>query len=885
MFAASKTSAGASTPPAPTTDPYFDYVTMLLHGDGNNGGQNQTFIDSASNFPITVTGTPTQGTFSPYNDSGYSVYFDGNGDSLSTSTLPALGTADFTFECWVYANDWGSSSQSVLFGNAFATGNFQVYIERSTSSIKWQMYTQGTSASPAFTLNQWNHVAVVRSGTTVLLFLNGTLVNTTTAITNSISSSTFSIGSRAAALYFPGHISNLRLTPGVVLYSSNFTPSVTPLNTTANTVLLACASEKFEDLSARNTTLTKSGDASVSQFSPYKNYTKQQVSYSNWFGGGSNNYFDLPNNTAFDQFGAWTLECWLYKTTVGASYIYSQNTTNFLQLSTNASNFIVIDRSGVGGLITSTNAITINTWIHVALVSDGTNMKLFVDGVQSGSTASVGTQAASASTVRIGAYQGTGAIGFAGSISNLRLVKGTALYTSNFTPPTSPLTAISGTALLTCKDYIFYDNSSNAFTITATGNAQPVKGNPFGYTSTATIGYSTLTNAGSAYFDGATGGLNFKDYFNQNGYNFAGNFQFEAWVYPTANDASGSTMLFSSIGQNTYVQYNASTGSVAFVVSGTTIIAATGTAVKIGMWNHIMVNRSGSTCRLFVNGQFLNTGTSSASINISSFGYYANSGSGYEINGYATGFLLYDYNPSSLGPIITQQFQPRTVVPSYSSGLQFRLTMANGQIIDNAQQNDLLTVGNAQINTSVKKYGTGSIAFDGAGDFLYGNNQPTVLMGLSNFTVEAWVNPNSFGATYNPIIANAILNVSTAADLQYFLYLDGTGKPTFKAYSGSTAYTVASSSAISTGSWTFIAAVRNGSTLTLYVNGVSVATTSIGTVSLNGSTLAILRCGAYQETGTFYYLNGYIDELRVTRGIARYTTNFTPPTAAFPNYA
>ena len=885
MFAASKTSARATTPPAPTTDSYFDYVTMLLHGDGNSGGQNQTFIDSTSNFPITVTGTPTQGTFSPYNDSGYSVYFDGNGDYLTTGTLPALGTADFTFECWVYANDWGSSSQGVLFGNTFTTGNFQVYIERATSSFKWQLYTQGISTSPAFTLNQWNHIAIVRSGTNVLSFLNGTLVNTTTGITNSVSSSTFTIGSRGAALYLPGYISNLRLTPGIALYSSNFTPSATPLNTTANTSLLVCASQRFEDLSGANTTITKSGDAAISQFSPYKNYTKQPVSYSNWFGGGSNNYFDLPNNTAFNQSGAWTLECWLYKTTLAASYIYSQNTTNFLQLSTNANNFIVIDRSGVGSLITSTNALTLNTWTHVALVSDGTNMKLFVDGVQSGSTASVGTQAASASTVRIGAYQGTGAIGFAGSISNLRLVKGTALYTSNFTPPTSPLTAISGTALLTCKDYIFYDNSSNAFAITATGNAQPVKGNPFGYTSNATTGYSALTNAGSAYFDGATGGLNFKDYFGANGYNFAGNFQFEAWVYPTANDASGSSMLFASIGQDTYVNYNASTGAVSFVVSGTTVISATGTAVKIGMWNHIMINRSGTTCRLFVNGLFLNTGTSSATVNISSLGYYAKSGSGYEINGYATGFLLYDYNPSSLGPTITQAFQPLTTVPSYTTGQVFNLKMANGQIIDNSQQNDLLTVGNAQISTSVKKYGTGSIAFDGSGDSLFAANQSSILMSGGNFTIEAWVNPNSFGSTYNPIIANAISNASTAADLQYFLYLDGSGKPTFKAYSASTAYTVASASAIPTGSWTFIAAVRNGSTLTLYVNGVSVATTTIGTVILNGSTLALIRCGAYQEASVFYYLNGYVDDLRVTKGIARYTANFTPPSAAFPNYS
>ena len=888
MFAASKTSAGATTPPAPTTDPYFDYVTMLLHGDGNSGGQNQTFIDSTSNFPITVTGTPTQGTFSPYNDSGYSVYFDGNGDYLTTGTLPALGTADFTFECWVYANDWGSSSQGVLFGNTFTTGNFQVYIERATSSFKWQLYTQGISTSPAFTLNQWNHIAIVRSGTNVLSFLNGTLVNTTTGITNSVSSSTFTIGSRGAALYLPGYISNLRLTPGIALYSSNFTPSVTPLNTTANTSLLVCASQRFEDLSGANTTITKSGDAAISQFSPYKNYTKQPVSYSNWF-SGSNQYLTVSSNSNFNfGSGNYTIESWFYATSVATqTTIVEKRSGSAFEwiLFLNGAQVQWFPGFDQTSNILSATSVNVNSWNHVACVRNGNTFTLYLNGVSVGTLTSSLAIPFGSMPINIGYDLSVSArFYFSGAISNLRIVKGTAVYTSNFTPPTSPLTNTGDTLLLTCKDYIFFDNSSYANAVTATG-AQPVKGNPFGYTSTATTGYSTLTNAGSAYFDGATGGLNFKDYFGVNGYNFAGNFQFEAWVYPTANDASGSSMLFASIGQDTYVQYNASTGSVAFTVSGVAVIAATGTGVKIGMWNHIMVNRSGTTCRLFVNGLFINTGTSSATVNISSLGYYAKSGSGYEINGYATGFLLYDYNPSILGPIITQAFQPLTTVPSYATGQVFNLKMANGQIIDNAQQNDLLTVGNAQVNTSIKKYGTGSIAFDGSGDSLFAANQSSILMSGGNFTIEAWVNPNSFGSTYNPIIANAISNVSTAADLQYFLYLDGSGKPTFKAYSASTAYTVASASAIPTGSWTFIAAVRNGSTLTLYVNGVSVATTTIGTVILNGSTLALIRCGAYQEASVFYYLNGYVDDLRVTKGIARYTANFTPPSAAFPNYS
>jgi hypothetical protein len=66
MFLANKLNKGAGAP-APTTDAQFNYVTMLLHGDGTNGTQNNTFVDSSTNnFTVTRAGNPTQGTLSPY---------------------------------------------------------------------------------------------------------------------------------------------------------------------------------------------------------------------------------------------------------------------------------------------------------------------------------------------------------------------------------------------------------------------------------------------------------------------------------------------------------------------------------------------------------------------------------------------------------------------------------------------------------------------------------------------------------------------------------------------------------------------------------------------------------------------------------------------------
>ena len=119
-------------------DPYWANVSMLLHGDGVNAAQNNTFLDgSTNNFTVTRNGNTTQGSFNPFTPvypydvatNGGSGYFNGTGDYLTvpSNVALAMGTGDFTIECWV--------------NTPVVNGNNDVFIElRSTGATSTAAY-------------------------------------------------------------------------------------------------------------------------------------------------------------------------------------------------------------------------------------------------------------------------------------------------------------------------------------------------------------------------------------------------------------------------------------------------------------------------------------------------------------------------------------------------------------------------------------------------------------------------------------------------------------------------------------------------------------------------------------------------------------------------
>jgi hypothetical protein len=209
---------------------------------------------------------------------------------------------------------------------------------------------------------------------------------------------------------------------------------------------------------------------------------------------GTSQLISVPANAAFNFTGNFTAECW-----ANTSTITNATQPTLFTIGSDGAGLVVGFYAGTfycymlgsGGLM-SAATLPLNQWVHVAWVRVSGVNTLYLNGVAS-ATASVSGTLSSTGGVTVGRTGSSGSAFqyFQGSVSNFR-VNNTALYTANFTPPTSPLTAVSGTQLLTLQNATIIDNSTNAFTITNTGSVATVVAYPFNLNKT--IDYSPAGN-------------------------------------------------------------------------------------------------------------------------------------------------------------------------------------------------------------------------------------------------------------------------------------------------------------------------------------------------------------------------------------------------------
>jgi hypothetical protein len=856
--------------------------TSLLTCQTNQPHNNSQFIDSSTlGGVVTRFGNTTQGSFSPYG-ANWSNYFDGSGDYLTvpSSSNLVLGSGDFCVEMWYYQQ---ANAFAALFSNAVSSGGgdaqFEIQIASSTfypTLLGWA--TAFLTSNVASTPNAWNHIAVCRSGTALSMFLNGTRVATTTTSNNFSSTNAFHISRQAsgAAGYINGYISNLRVVKG----SSVYTPSATtitvptqPLTAIANTQLLTCQSPGFTDNSPNSFTVTKFGDTSTQKFSPFATVTQTPLSHSVYF-DGLGDWLTIPNNTGFAfGSGAFTVEMWVYITgssgTV-ANYSNGQSSnSNFAwelyQVNSTTMQFSVFE--GATQYASSSTSFSLNTWNHIACVRNNNTLTTYINGVSGATTANVTgvtvTEPAS-STLKLCSY-GNGSSYVTGYLSNVRVVKGTALYTSNFTPATQPLTAVSGTSLLTCQDAVIRDNSVNNFALTVTGNTVPRRQNPFGSTTSNSQDYSPQTFGGSMYFD------NSGDYLalpTSNTYLIgSGDFTIECWVYKRSTTFDTILSYSSSTGLRIFVN---STGGLELWL-GATNQWSIGAVVPSNTWNHIAFVRSGTALTGYVNGISLATTTNSTNYNAGTLNI------GAEAGGSPWGGYISDFRIIRGQALYTANFVPPVTPLTASINTMLLINGDKSAIVDKSGKFVAETVGDARVSTAIKKYGNSSMYFDGTGDGLQLPITPQVYLGTT-YTIEAWIY-NAGGLNYQAIFQLCENNTGGFAALN----LIKVGTTISAAVRTATLGTesVITGGTLITNTWQHVALSVNAGSARLFLDGTQIgSTTTLPEFPIAKTLFAAVGrfANGYTAADTNSW-NGYIDDFRITKGVARYTANFTPPTS------
>ena len=626
----------------------------------------------------------------------------------------------------------------------------------------------------------------------------------------------------------------------------------------------------FIDSSTNNFTVTRNGNATQGAFGPFS-----PAGWSGYF-DGTGDFLSVPDNEAFNFTGDFTIECWLYPTShpVAVYLIGQSSSTDYAPVLLYLSN----GRPGIGASSTGSTwainafvgtALALNTWSHVAMVRSGNKWSIYVNGVENVIAASTAvTPYNSTDPLGIGGEAaGTLTYPYFGYISNARVVKGTAVYTSNFTPPTAPVTAVSGTSLLTLQSNRFIDNSVNNFAITRNGDTTIDPFSPFD----PLAAYDTSINGGSAYFDGTGDYLTVAD--NAALELGSSNFTIEAWVYPTS--ASANSIITKRANNSAYGGYSFFLNSsiLGFVADDNTsspwaISMLSGSAVPLNVWSHVAVTRNGSTWTTWLNGVQSETVTSSITINdqATSLAVGAISDGSAPFFGYISNARVVKGTA-----VYTSNFTPPTAPVTAVSGTSLLLNAINANIYDQTGKVIAETVGDAKTSTSVVKYGTTSMAFDGTGDYLRIPSSTELDFGTGDFTIETWVNFTAL--TTSRVFLDRWIT-GNANGWQFYWRSTGTSI-VFLTGSSTVLVQDPNGSNIIAGAWNHVAVTRSGTTVRLFVNGIVVAT---NTSSVSFTNTLPLGVGIQTSTTTNPF-QGYLSDTRITKGVARYTTNFTPPTA------
>jgi len=899
-------------------DPFWSNVVLAMRMDGANNGTVFTDSKAAKVFTGNV-GAVTSTENAKYSASSLKLS-GASGCNLTSTTTPTdyqFGTGDFTIEGWFYDNGTYGTVRCLL--DKCVAYNTSMDFRLIVNAAGQLEFSVGPTTATVFTgtlkkvpLYAWTYLAVSRVGSTLYMFIDGVLAYTGTAA--------FNIGNVQSTFMVGSYTSTAALVLG--LHCDGADNSTT-----------------FTDVTGK--TVTPSGNAKLST-----TQVKFGTTAAYFDGTGDFITIPNSVDFDFGA-GDFTIEMWAFPTVAtGYHTLITKSPSTYhpfgVYMTPTRQLEVLCSKNGTAWdvfLLSATNVFTLNVWNHVSVVRTNGFVKGYINGVEVVSGALTGSLMTNSSNVTVGNEDAS--YGFAGYLDDivvikgaalrtaafttpaaafttffdsqytgymqdLRITKGTGRYSARFTPPQQQLEFFAvvddtrdpywtNTKLLLHGETIA-DTSSFARTLTPTGTAAT----PY------TVAYKY--GGGCIRFDGAS----YISLASSVDFQFGtGDFTIEAWV--NLDTISGYNSIFSNnwaAASNDNFVLGVDGGRLSFMYKssgGVTTPSHDGGSVPVSGWHHVALCRQGDVLFLYIDGYGV---AYRAGVSAYSFGYSASLYVGAtntttsRMTGYiddlrvTKGTARYPTTPTTFTPVVNVL---SSTDPNWSN-VYFAeaFNEAHGTTtFTDASGHYTITNSNTVASASnvTAKYGTTSLKFSGAAGGLTLNDKFTWMHdGTTPWTWETWINVSTvpptvwglFGnfstnaAGTNPFIQIYVSPSSTQVSIACTLSGQGTA--------GAGGYMIVATTAFNVTAWKHVVFEYDGVTLRAYLDGVLAATCtkngvggsgSAYTAGTTGNVNAVI--GAYSNGSFSFPMPGYIDDMRITKNVARYNAKmFTPHTYAHP---
>lgn len=853
-------------------------------------------------------------------------------DKPYSSSYYIDNSSDFTVESWVKSNT--ATNQGILNifdgGLSFGLSAGKPFIGKTNGPVLLSSISAVNQND-----NLWHHLAVSRSSGNLSLFVDGRLSASTTDTTEFSAGKLRLFGDFSDSVnIFDGYIADLRLTKGQALYTTTFTPPTATITTTSNggatpsvtpiatNVIVLEADNPATDPTSIVTyptfaltgVLTQAPSAEFNPFLPEETYNPTTHGGSIYFDGTGDLISVSERSTEF-TFGTsdFNVEFWYYPTDTlladEAPLLTWQDDTTladgiFIKFTTNTNLQALLGNNHTEEVTLNAEGTYSNQWSHIALSRKGNVYRLFVNGNLRRSASYTGLNLSNDNDkLKIGEL-------CKGYISDVRVIKGQAIYIDDFTPSKNSLTLTNKGAtgpgsveLTTTPNLLIKGIKSGIYDGSANNNILQ-EGNIF------SVNLSDTINADANYTDNS---LVFNGAFNNNylvlppspALNLVGDFWIDFW------------MNSSKWKRDTISRRILTLGSVSSVSAFHVCINATGTDKKLqilsntniissnfdyadGLWHHVGIGRNGSTLSLYKNGVLDASATNTTDYNSgvsnnSYIGIYGDS----SVNKGRYGGKLVGLRIINGECVHTSNYaiptEPATLTSDGGNGIN---KLGNVSLF--MKLNNIVSPVNSHVITSDAQSLTGAINNPTTGVFSTYNNivssgiRPTVAQGApagtrsiffdannnsgislpttnlqmsGDWTIEGFFMPIS--GTADGGLNRMIMNFDAAGSNLHLSYLNG------ELYlSHSTLFTL--KFAFSENQWRHVAACRKGNEISLYSAGIRGATVTVDNADINKvfKNAATFTLGCSQSNLTAGSYHGYMYRPRIIDGRALYDGNF-----------